>query len=89
MPSWKELERFLRHDGWEYRPQNSSRDRVFTKMLSTGEILWTRVSRGTGEIGSGLFSAILKNQLKASPEYFNRVQANKKHSSEDIESRMK
>jgi hypothetical protein len=81
MPSWKELERFLKHDGWEYRPKNSGRDKTYTKMLPSGEILWSRVSKGSGQIGKGLFAAILKHQLKASPEYFNQVLANKKNAS--------
>ena len=87
MPSWSDLERFCLHDGWEYRPKNSGRDKCYTKILSNGEILWTRVSKSSGEIGKGLFAAILKNQLKASPEYFNRVLSDKKHSSEKSEER--
>jgi len=83
MPSWKDLERFLKNDGWEHRPNNSGRDKTYTKMLSSGEILWTRVSKGSGEIGKGLFAAILKHQLKASPEYFNRVLSNSKNASND------
>jgi len=87
MPSWRDLERFCRHDGWEHLPQNSGRDMSYTKMLSDGEILWTRVSKSTGEIGKGLFSAILKNQLKVSAEYFNRVLSDKKHASNDARER--
>ena len=87
MPSWSDLERFCRHDGWEYRPQNSGRDKCYTKILSNGEILWTRVSKSSGEIGKGLFAAILKNQLKVSLEYFNRVLSNKKYASDKIDQR--
>ena len=87
MPSWSDLERFCRHDGWEHRPQNSGRDKSYTKMLSNGEILWTRISKSSEEIGKGLFASILKNQLKASPEYFNRVLSNKKHASNNADQR--
>ena len=87
MPSWSDLERFCRHDGWEYRLQNSGRDKSYTKMLSNGEILWTRISKSSGGIGRGLFAAILKNQLKASKEYFNRVLSDKKHASNDLDQR--
>jgi hypothetical protein len=87
MPSWKDLERFLQHDGWEYRPNNSGRDKVYTKLLSNGEILWARVSKGSGEIGKGLFAAILKHQIKASPEYFNKVLSSKKHATRNLRER--
>ena len=87
MPSWKDLERFLKHDGWEYRHKNSSRDKTYTKILSNGEILWTRVSKSSDEIGKGLFASILKHQLKASAEYFNRVLSSKKHASNSLEGR--
>jgi hypothetical protein len=88
MPSWRDLERFLKHVGWEYRPKNSGTDKSYVKILRTGELLWTRVSRGTGEIGSGLFSAILRHQLRASKDYFNRVLASKKHQSDDQNERL-
>ncbi|MFD1175457.1 hypothetical protein ACFQ3W_03970 [Paenibacillus puldeungensis] len=42
MPSWSDLENFLRHDGWVMVRQS--------------------VSKGTGEIGKGLFNRILKQQ---------------------------
>jgi hypothetical protein len=83
MPLWKDLERFLLHDGWEHRPQNSGSDKSYTKILKTGDILWARVSKSSVEIGRGLFAAILKNQVQTSREYFNKVRANKKHSSDD------
>ncbi|MDR1014337.1 MAG: hypothetical protein LBL86_05090 [Coriobacteriales bacterium] len=88
MPSWRDLERFLRHDGWEYRPKNSGTDKSYTKTLRTGEMLWTRVSKGTGEIGGGLFAAILRHQVKASKGYFNRVLAHSKHRSDDSDERL-
>jgi len=89
MPTWRELERFCRHEGWEYRPQNSGCDMCYTKVLRNGEVLWTRVSKSSGEIGKGLFAAILKNQLKVSLQYFNRVLSDKKHASDNAEQRRK
>ena len=88
MPSWKDLERFLKHDGWEYRAKNSGTDMSYTKMLEDGEILWTRVPKSSGDIGGGLFAAILKHQLRASKNYFNRVLSSKKHQSDDLSERL-
>ena len=70
MPSWSDLESFLRRDGWNMVRQNG-RDKIFEKILSNGEILRTAVSKGTGEIGKGLFNRILKQQLRLDKEYFN------------------
>jgi hypothetical protein len=88
MPSGSDLERFLRHDGWEYQPKNSRRDKVYTKMLSGGELLRTRVSKGAGEIGNNLFAAILNRQLMVSQEYFNKVLSGRKNSSSHKEDRL-
>jgi hypothetical protein len=87
MPTWRDYERFLKHDGWEFRPQNSGVDKSYTKTLKTGAILWTRVSKGSSEIGKGLFGAILKHQAQASKEYFNKVLSSSKHSSDNPENR--
>lgn len=70
MASWKDLRRFLEHDGWT-SVRHGSRDDIYEKVLSNGEILRTRVSKGTGEIGKGLFNRILKQQLRVDKEYFN------------------
>lgn len=53
MPSWSDLENFLRRDGWGMIRQNG-RDKVYEKTLPSGEVLRTAVSKGTGEIGKGL-----------------------------------
>jgi predicted RNA binding protein YcfA (HicA-like mRNA interferase family) len=63
MPSWSDLERFLSRDGWVLVRQNG-RDKIYEKTLPEGEILRSAVSKGTGEIGKGLFNRILKQQLK-------------------------
>lgn len=70
MASWKDLRRFLEHDGWAF-VRHGSRDDIYEKALPNGEILRTRVSKGTGEIGKGLFSRILKQQLRIDKTYFN------------------
>jgi hypothetical protein len=87
MPSWKDLDRFLRNDKWKRIPQNSGTDTTYVKYLSNGEILRTRVSKSSSEIGKGLFSSILRNQLHVSKEYFNRVLSSGKHSSDDPQQR--
>lgn len=83
MPSWKDLERFLRRDGWTHLAQNSGVDKTYMKSLSNGDVLRARVSKSSGEIGKGLFASILKNQIGASKAYFNRVLSSSKHSSDD------
>lgn len=70
MPSWSDLENFLRRDGWIMVRQNG-RDKIYEKTLPDGDVLRTKVSKGTGEIGKGLFSRILKQQLRVEKEYFN------------------
>ncbi len=70
MPSWSDLESFLKRDNWVMVRQNG-RDKIYEKTLPNGEILRTAVSKGTGEIGKGLFSRILKQQLRLDKEYFN------------------
>ena len=82
MPSWKDLSRFLAHDSWEYMKKNSGTDRAYTKTLSNGDILFTRVSKSSKEIGPGLFAEILK-QLACSKEYFSHVLSSKRYSSDD------
>lgn len=69
MASWKDLRRFLENDGWVLK--RHGRDDIYEKVLSDGRILRTRVSKGTGEIGKGLFARILKQQLEVDKEYFN------------------
>ncbi|MEK5480217.1 type II toxin-antitoxin system HicA family toxin [Paenibacillus sp. FSL R5-0407] len=70
MPSWSDLENFLRRDGWVMVRQ-TGRDKLYQKTLPNGEILRSAVSKGTGEIGKGLFNRILKQQLRVDKEYFN------------------
>ena len=39
MPSWKDYERFLQHDGWEYISKNSGTDKFYIKIFSGGRIV--------------------------------------------------
>lgn len=71
MPSWRELERFCRRDGWE-EYNRKSHHIYFRKVLDDGQVLRTKVSRGTGEIPKNQWKKILKQQLQVSEEYFNR-----------------
>lgn len=69
MASWKDLRRFLENDGWVL--VRHGRDDIYEKVLDDGRILRTRVSKGTGEIGKGLFARILKQQLEVDKDFFN------------------
>ena len=69
MPSWKELKRFCVQDDWElYRTTDHW---YFRKRDTTGNIRSTKVSMGSTQIGSRLWSRILKQQLQVSQTYFN------------------
>lgn len=69
MPSWAELRRFLKADGWEL--YKSTDHDFYRKVEPDGTIKRTKVSRGTGEIKKHLWQEILKRQLRVTQEYFN------------------
>lgn len=46
MPSWSDLESFLRRDGW-VMIQQTGRDKIYQKTLPDGEVLRSAVSKGT------------------------------------------
>lgn len=71
MPSWRELERFCRRDGWEEYKQKTHHI-YFRKRTNDGNWKRTKVSRGTGEIPKHQWREILKNQLQVTLEYFNQ-----------------
>jgi len=72
MPSWREIERFCRRDGWEEYKRKG--DHIyFRKVMEDGSVKRTKVSRGTGEVRGHLWQEILKKQLQVSEEYFNRT----------------
>lgn len=82
MPSWKDLERFLKNDGWKYLSSKSGRDNWYEKRLDNGELWQSRVSKSSGEIGKNQFKTILKQQLHCNQAYFNKVKNKKPKSSE-------
>lgn len=70
MPTWKELKRFCENDGWEL--YKSTDHFFYKKVLDNGTILYTRTSRGSGEIPKHLFARILRHQLNITKEDFNK-----------------
>lgn len=71
MPSWREIERFCRRDGWEeYKVTHHI---YFRKVMPDGTVKRTKVSRGTGEVKGHLWKEILKKQLQVTEEEFNRM----------------
>ena len=70
MPTWSELRRYLNRNGWEL--WKSTDHDYYRKVLSDGNVLQTRVSRGRGEIPPYTWKAILKKQLHITQEEFNR-----------------
>ena len=72
MPSWRDLENFLKRDGYTL-VRETGRDKIYEKTIPNGEIRRSAVSKCSGEISKALFSKILKQQLKCDKEYFNKV----------------
>ena len=69
MPKWKELKRFCDNDGWEcYKITDHY---FYRKLLDNGDILFTKVSMGSGEISKNLWQQIRTRQLKVTQEHFN------------------
>lgn len=69
MARWKELKRFCENDGWELYKDTDHY--FYRKIAENGDLLRTKVSKGSGEISPKLFREILKKQLKITKEYFN------------------
>ena len=69
MPSWRDLERFCKKDGWEL--YKSTDHDFYRNDDGSGNPRRTKVSRGTGEIPKKLWQEILKKQPQVSIEYFN------------------
>ncbi len=71
-PTWGEIERFCRLDGW--REARRSGHVFFEKVLPDGAVLQTHRSLSKRKTMSpGRFKAILRYQLKVSEEEFWRV----------------
>ena len=58
MPSWRDLKRFCEHDGWEL--YKNTDHYFYRKVDENGNLRFTKVSRGTGEIKGFLWKEILK-----------------------------
>lgn len=72
MPSWRDLESYLKRNGYTLI-RSTGTDLIYERTTPNGDIERVRVSKGTGEIGKGLFSRILKQQLGGiSKEDFNK-----------------
>lgn len=71
MPKWKDLKRFCERDGWELYKQTDHD--FYRKFLDNGDVLRTKVSRGTGEIPPNLWKMILKKQLHTTQAAFNDI----------------
>jgi len=69
MPSWKELKRFCEHDGWHLYKDTDHY--FYRKDDDQGNPRFTKVSKGSGEIGRYLWKNILNRQLQVTIEYFN------------------
>lgn len=69
MPTNKELKRFCDNDDWECYKKTDHY--FYRKVMPNGEIKYTKVSMGTGEIKGHLWKRILNKQLQVSLEYFN------------------
>lgn len=69
MPKWKDLKRFCDNDGWELYKDTDHY--YYRKFDEEGNLLRTKVSKGSGEIHKNMFQEILKKQLKVNKEYFN------------------
>ena len=61
MPSWRDLKRFCERDGWEL--YKNTDHYFFRKIDENGNLRFTKVSRGTGEIKGFLWKEILKSNL--------------------------
>lgn len=69
MPKWKELKRFCDRDGWELYKETDHY--YYRKITKEGDILYTKVSKGSGEIHPHMWKNIRNHQLKVTQEYFN------------------
>ena len=54
MPSWRDLKRFCERDGWEL--YKNTDHYFFRKIDENGNLRFTKVSRGTGEIKGFLWN---------------------------------
>ncbi|MGD0452715.1 MAG: hypothetical protein ABSB69_03900 [Solirubrobacteraceae bacterium] len=75
-PTWGEIEKFLKIDGWTRLPASSrggsSQDHIFfEKLIDSGELLQTHISHSRGgRPSTGRFASILRHQIKVSRTEF-------------------
>jgi len=71
-PTHRDLRKFCENDRWD--PKKRTDHWRYTKRLSDGRTLRTKVSFGSGDVGDrGLFAAILREQLQVTEAEFWRV----------------
>lgn len=71
MPSWRELKRFCKRDGWELYKDTDHY--FYRKIMDDGSLKRTKISKGRGEIPPRLWRDILKKQLQVDEVYFNKI----------------
>ena len=69
MPKWRELKRFCDNDGWELYKDTDHY--YYRKCMEDGTVLYTKVSKGSGEIHQKMWLRIRNQQLKVTQEYIN------------------
>lgn len=70
MPKWKDLKRYCENTNWElYKVTDHY---FYRKIMPNGDIYRTKVTKGSSEIGSGLWREILHHQLHTTQEEFNK-----------------
>ena len=69
MPRWKELKKFCDNDGWELYKDTDHY--FYRKKLEDGTVLYTKVSKGSGEIHERMWKRIRNQQLRVTQAYFN------------------
>lgn len=76
LPSFAELRKFCEVEGWEDKDEAAGKKKGdhhrYTLRLDTGDVLYTRVSHGRGQIGDPNLwrNVILKHQLQVTEEQF-------------------
>ena len=70
MPKWKDLKRYCDKTGWVMFKNTDHY--YYRKVLDNGDVLRTKVSKSSGEIGNVLWKEILKKQLKTTQQEFNK-----------------
>ena len=70
MPKWRELKRYCDTTGWELYKDTDHY--YYRKILDNGDVLRTKVSKGSGEIPKALWREILRKQICTTQDEFNK-----------------